>query len=76
MARLARALRPGGAWFMSFKYGEGERFATERHFTDMTEASIIDAIGAAGLTAVDIWVSNDARPDRAGERWTNAIAKR
>jgi 2-polyprenyl-3-methyl-5-hydroxy-6-metoxy-1,4-benzoquinol methylase len=76
MTRLAGALKPGGAWFMSFKYGEGERFATERHFTDMTETSIANAIGATGLHVADLWVSNDARPGRAGERWMNAIARR
>lgn len=74
MTRLARALKPRGAWYMSFKHGDTERFAHERHFTDMTETQIADAIRAAGLTSADIWITNDARPGRAGERWTNAIA--
>ncbi len=74
MTRLARALKPGGAWYMSFKYGDTERFARERHFTDMTEATLAAAIAAAGLRVRDIWLTNDARPGRDAERWTNALA--
>ncbi len=37
MARLADALKPGGAWFMSFKYGTTDRFANERYFTIWTK---------------------------------------
>ncbi len=76
MSRLARALQPGGAWFMSFKYGDSERLATERHFTDMNEDLLAAAIAQTGLTVADLWVSNDARPERRGERWANAIARR
>lgn len=74
MARLARALKPGGAWFMSFKYGDQERFANERHFTDMNKALVSDAIRETDLAVADVWITEDARPDRSGERWTNAIA--
>lgn len=76
MARLARALKPGGAWFMSFKHGETERFANGRHFTDMTEDMASAAITRAGLKPIDLWISVDARPGREAERWTNAIAKK
>jgi SAM-dependent methyltransferase len=76
MARLADALKPGGAWFMSFKYGTTDRFANERYFTDMDEALVLDAIRVAGLDPVDIWISSDARPGREGERWTNAVARK
>jgi SAM-dependent methyltransferase len=74
MAKLARALKPGGAWFMSFKHGTTDRFANERYFTDMNEAQVTDAIRGCGLQVSDVWVSNDARPGRDNERWTNAIA--
>ena len=75
MARLARALKPGGAWFISFKYGDTERF-TDRHFTDMNEALLTATIARTGLTAIDMWTSTDVRPERATERWISAIAKR
>jgi len=76
MARLARALKPSGAWFMSFKYGDTERVAHERHFTDMNEALLASAIAEVGLTVADLWVSGDDRPERQGERWTNAVARK
>ena len=74
MARLARALKPGGGWFMSFKYGDSERFGHQRHFTDMNEALLAAAIADVDLTVADLWVSDDDRPERQGEKWTNAIA--
>ncbi len=74
LARLARALKPGGVFYASFKYGDGERFIHERHFTDMTETTIADAIAAVGLAVLDVWITDDVRPGREGERWVNAIA--
>jgi 2-polyprenyl-3-methyl-5-hydroxy-6-metoxy-1,4-benzoquinol methylase len=76
MARLARALKPGGAWFMSFKYGTTERFGHERHFTDMNEALLAGAIADVDLAVADLWISDDDRPERQGEKWTNAIARK
>jgi SAM-dependent methyltransferase len=76
MRCLARALKPGGAWFMSFKLGETERFANERHFTDMTPDMLAALLARLDMTLLDAWISDDARPGRDGERWTNAIARR
>lgn len=36
-ARIARALRRGGAWYLSVKYGIDDRVVGECTFTDMTE---------------------------------------
>jgi SAM-dependent methyltransferase len=74
MARLARALKPGGAWFMSFKYGDSERLGRERHFTDMNEMLLAAAIADVDLSVADLWISDDDRSERRGEKWTNAIA--
>lgn len=74
MARLAHALKPRGAWFMSFKYGDTERFANERHFTDMNEELLTRAVAQTGLALSDLWVEPDARPGREKELWTSAIA--
>ncbi|WP_380179977.1 class I SAM-dependent methyltransferase [Kalamiella sp. sgz302252] len=40
MAKLAKALKPGGVWYLSFKYGSGEREKEGRRFTDMDEAGL------------------------------------
>ncbi len=39
-ARLASALRPRGAWYMSFKLGEGEQVVGGRTFADHTEETL------------------------------------
>lgn len=73
-ARLARALRPGGVLYASYKYGRGVREESGRLFTDYDEESIAAlAASVPGLVLVEVWVTEDARPDREGERWTNAI---
>ena len=51
MALLARALKPGGIWYLSFKYGSGEREKDGRRFTDMNEArlwNIVDVVNGVG----------------------------
>ena len=51
--RLITALRPGGAWYLSFKYGEGERFSRGRWFTDHTERSLEAALQGQSVEVVD-----------------------
>ncbi|KNC95674.1 class I SAM-dependent methyltransferase [Trabulsiella odontotermitis] len=73
MQRLSRALKPGGVWYVSFKYGDGERLKDGRHFTDLNEAGL-DAL-AAGLPDIRLsstWQTQDKRPDR-DETWLNAL---
>lgn len=75
--RLAAHLTPGGALFVSFKLGTGERVKDGRRFTNMTAerlATLLD--GCAGLGTPDIWHSRDCRPDRASELWVNAVVKK
>ncbi len=73
MRKAAKALRSGGAFYASFKYGEGERTDGDgRRFSDYTEKDL-PALTAPGLTVTEHWISEDIRPDRAGERWLNVI---
>jgi SAM-dependent methyltransferase len=74
MRRLLRALKPGGAWFMSFKHGETERVVEGRYFNDMTPAMLAQVLARLGLAPRDLSISDDARPGREGERWTKAVA--
>ena len=73
--RLGAALRPGGVMYMSFKHGSGERIVEGRRFTDHTGETLGAALCGTGLTLVDVWMTDDVRPGRLGERWLNAIAK-
>ncbi|MCZ4314062.1 DUF3427 domain-containing protein [Comamonadaceae bacterium G21597-S1] len=75
-ARLWSALRPGGVFYASFKHGTGERLQGGRRFTDADEAIVRQWFeGLQDLQSVDVWLTNDQRPDRA-ERWTNTLATR
>jgi SAM-dependent methyltransferase len=74
LARLARALRPGGVLYASYKLGEGEREEDGRAFLDMTPGTLEPLLLQASLTLVDLWQTNDARPGRT-DRWLNALAR-
>lgn len=74
--RLARALRPHGAWYMSFKLGQGERQKDGRLFLDHTEKTLRGALSAAPVEVADAWITQDVRPGRASEQWINAVALR
>lgn len=77
IARLAAHLVPGGALYLSFKRGKGERLKDGRRFTDMTAerlAALLRRSGAFGQP--DIWQSRDCRPDRASEMWVNSVVKK
>ncbi|WP_431285030.1 class I SAM-dependent methyltransferase [Humitalea sp. 24SJ18S-53] len=71
--RLACALRGGGAMYMSFKLGAGERMAGGRRFTDHTAETLGVALRGTGLVLVEAWITADVRIGRDGERWLNAI---
>jgi SAM-dependent methyltransferase len=75
-SRLAAALRPNGACYMSFKLGLGERTKEGRLFVDHTEATLREALRDIPMRIVDAWTTEDVRPGRTGERWINAVSLR
>lgn len=73
MQRLATALKPGGVWYVSFKYGTGEREKEGRRFTDLDEAGLTTLVAAlADIDITRMWQTLDKRPDRS-ETWLNAL---
>ncbi len=73
MRRLARALKPGGVWYVSFKYGDGEREKDGRRFTDMRETSLKTLLESVPeVKVLEMWTTQDKRPGR-DEVWLNAI---
>lgn len=74
--RLVTALRPGGAWYLSFKYGEGERYSRGRRFTDQTERTLREALNGLAVEVVDSWVAGDIRAGRSDEPWLNAVVRK
>ena len=77
MKVLSQALIPGGAFYVSFKYGtfEGER--NGRHFTDFTPEDFSEFLKSIPeLSVAEYWVTGDVRPGRGDERWLNIVLQR
>ncbi|MBO4687461.1 MAG: class I SAM-dependent methyltransferase [Clostridiales bacterium] len=70
-----KALKEGGVLYASFKYGDEERVKDDgRLFSDFTEDSVRALFeGVGGFLLKNVWVSDDQRPERAGERWVNVL---
>ena len=74
---MVRAVKDGGALYVSFKYGEFEGVRHGRHFTDFMEESFREFLkGIDGVEIVDLWVAGDVRPGREDEQWLNVILRK
>lgn len=70
----ARALKPGGVFYASFKLGDFEGIRNGRWFTFMDENRlnhIIEKVPLLRLT--EVMITEDARKERAGELWLNCL---
>ena len=77
MRRICRALKPGGVFYASFKYGDSERVSSGRLFSDYSENDLPSMTSSTeGFTLVEYWISSDVRKDRADEKWLNVIWKK
>lgn len=73
MAQLAKALKPGGVWYLSFKYGCGEREKDGRRFTDMDESGFAEVLSElSGIEVMECWQTHDQRPER-DDSWINLV---
>lgn len=76
LSNIARALRPGGVAYISFKYGseEGMSRGGTLFFTGCDETlleSILPQNSALGI--IKTWTSEDKRQDRKGKYWLHAL---
>ena len=77
LSKVSAALKSGGILYASFKYGSREHVSNGRFFNDYTESDIGTLLTPKGqLTLVEYRITEDVRPERAGERWLNFIAKK
>ena len=72
-AKYARALAPGGTFYLSFKLGFHDGMRGGRWFTDLDEPALralIAEVPGLGVDRIDI--TDDVRLGRSGEKWLNA----
>lgn len=74
--RLKCALKKGGILYASFKYGDGEVIKQGRFFSNYNERSLEKLMQNAGFEILELFVTEDVREDRKGQKWVNVIGKR
>lgn len=75
MLSLSKSLKNGGVWYVSFKYGVGQREKDGRLFSDLNESTLEHLFSKIkGIEIDSMWVTTDKRPDR-DESWINAILR-
>jgi SAM-dependent methyltransferase len=75
--RLSRSLRPDGVLYVSFKSRDGEWELNGRFFNGYTEESFHGLLlKHSELVPTSIWTTDDARPNRGGEKWLNALLRK
>ena len=76
LRKMARALRPNGVVYTSFKHGTFEGMRNGRHFTDFTEPALREfLVSVPELRILELWVSGDVRPGREAEQWLNVLLR-
>lgn len=76
LAHLIQCLKPNGIFYLSFKHGATEREHEGRHFTDINSERLALLVADLPVTLNQEWISMDVRPDKANERWYNAILQK
>jgi SAM-dependent methyltransferase len=75
LARFTKALKQGGALYVSFKHGDAERVEHGRFFNDLNETLLRSLLADhPGLELLDLWITDDVRKERRrSQQWLNAI---
>ncbi len=74
VSKLAKSLKSGGCFYMSFKYGDYRGDRNERYFTDFTEDSLRELLKDVEDLVADFFeITSDVRPGREQEKWLNAF---
>ena len=77
LARMRGALKNRGLIYASFKYGDFEGMAGGRYFTYFTWKGMQDLVaGIPNLEIEEVWLTPDARPERADQQWLNCTIRK
>lgn len=76
LLRISKSLKPGGFFYVSYKYGNEERLDNGRFFSDYNENDIPELLTGTGLSCVNWWVSDDVREGKIDKKWLNIVAEK
>lgn len=76
LKRCYKALKKGGIFYASFKYGENNYEKDGRSFTCFTREKFLDLTKNLEFSYHEIFETGDVRPGREKERWLNVILKK
>ncbi|RKJ30308.1 class I SAM-dependent methyltransferase [Butyricicoccus sp. 1XD8-22] len=77
IGNIERALKPGGYFYVSFKYGDFEGERNGRYFTNQTEQSLEELVEPfTQLELLETSVTPDVRVGREDEMWLYAIVRK
>ena len=77
VAKLAKSLRRGGCFYVSFKYGDFRGMRNGRFFQNMTEESLAELLkDIPELEVISTKITADVRPGRGKEMWLNVFLER
>lgn len=75
LRKAHRAIKPQGVLYASFKFGSFEGMRKGRWFTDLNEEGIAELTGD-DFDIERIWVTEDVRPEKKGEKWLNCLLRK
>ncbi|NNP77111.1 tellurite resistance protein [Acinetobacter sp. Ac_3412] len=73
LEKILKALKVNGICYMSFKYGEEDRYKDGRQFTDINESQAQSLLKKFdNILLLQQWITIDKRPDH-NEDWLNIV---
>ena len=70
--KCSNALKSGGVFYCSFKYGDFEGVRNNRYYLDLKEETLLNYLKDTNLEVVETLITDDVRPNR-NDKWLNVI---
>ncbi|MGB9975994.1 MAG: SAM-dependent methyltransferase, partial [Thermovenabulum sp.] len=75
--KIYKALKKGGIFYSSFKYGNGEEIRNGRFFNNYDESSLCELLkNHQYFSILEIKITRDVRKGREDEKWLNVVLKK
>ena len=77
ISNISRALKPGGFFYVTFKYGDFKGEINGRYFTYLTESTFSNLLKPfTELQIVETDITHDVRSNKENEKWLNVIIRK